>query len=231
MTSCKGIITDSHSFVTAVESSSKVKVLHATSADIKEKLSSCELNVLINVVPLPGIFSAHHLECIEDGIVMHPYTDANYLVNKLLNHCNQVDEEVSDSKSVDVKDIKNRMFVIVPYDFVTAGKKQSTKLLLALVLDVGKSLMKVQYGKPVGQSLKHFIMVPNNKGYVTSNDAIQVLQYPNVKRGIYKLFVLLINIIFQLRTQFLLILNFTDFLFLPLVTPLCHAFTSLLIPL
>ena len=162
---------------------------------------------------------------------MHPYTDANYLVNKLLNHCNQVDEEVSDSKFVDVKDIKNRMFVIVPYDFVTAGKKQSTNFLLALVLDEGKSLMEAQYGKPVGQSLKHFIMVPNNKGYVTSNDAIQVLQYPIVKRGIYKLFVLLINIIFQLRTQFLLILNFTDFLFLPLVTPLCHAFTSLLIPL
>lgn len=70
VTSHKGIITDCHSFVEAAESSSKLKVLHVTSADIKEKLFWCELNVLMkNAVPLPGIFSAHHLEYI-GGIAM-----------------------------------------------------------------------------------------------------------------------------------------------------------------
>ena len=47
VTSHKGIITDSHSFVKTAESSPKVKVLHVTSTDIKQKLSSCGLNVLI----------------------------------------------------------------------------------------------------------------------------------------------------------------------------------------
>ena len=134
-----------------------------------------------NAVPLPGIFNAHNLECIQDGI-----TDANCLVNKLPNHCNQVDKKVSDSKSVGVKDIKNGMFVIVLYDFATAGKKQSKKHLLALVLDVGKSLMEVQYGKPVGQSLKCFIVVPIDKDYVTTDDVIQVLPYPILKCGVYE---------------------------------------------
>ena len=119
-----------------------MKVLHVTSTDIKENFSSCGLNVLIkNFVNLPGIFSARHLVRIEDGIVMHRCTDANYFVKKLPNRCNQADKEVPNSKSVGAKVIKNGMFVIVPYDFATAGKKQSTKRLLALVLDVGKSLM------------------------------------------------------------------------------------------
>ena len=46
--------------------------------------------------------------------------------------------------------------------------------------------MGVQYGKPLGQSLKHFIMVPNDKGYVTSDDVVQVLPYPNLKCGVYE---------------------------------------------
>ena len=65
---------------------------------------------------------------------MHPYTDANYLINKLPNHCYPVDKEVLGRKSVGVKDIKNGMFVIVLYDFATTGKKQNKKYLLALVL-------------------------------------------------------------------------------------------------
>ena len=100
-----------------------IQVSHETSTDIKENLSSWGLNVLIkSVVHLPGIFSARHLVCIEDGIVMHCCTDANYFVKKLPNHCNEADKEVPDSKSVGVKVIKNGMFVIVP-KFVQAKSK------------------------------------------------------------------------------------------------------------
>lgn len=51
------------------------------------------------------------------------YTDASYLVKKFLNHGDQVHKEVSDTKSVGVKVVKNGMFVIVPNDFAPASKK------------------------------------------------------------------------------------------------------------
>ena len=41
-------------------------------------------NVITNVQPLSGIFGTHHLECSEDGRAMHPYINANYMINNLL---------------------------------------------------------------------------------------------------------------------------------------------------
>ena len=122
----KRVLTDSHSFVKAAESSSIVKVLHVTGTDMKENFSSCGVNVVIkNVVALPGIFSTHHLACVEDETVMHPYTDANYFVKKFVNHGDKSHKDAWDSKSVGVKDIKNGIFVIVPNAFATVNKKQS----------------------------------------------------------------------------------------------------------
>ena len=70
---------------------------------------------------------AHHLECTEGGTVMHRYTDVNYLVKKLLNHGDQVHKEVSDSKSVGVKVVKNGIFVIVPNTLLQQAKRKVQK--------------------------------------------------------------------------------------------------------
>ena len=58
---------------------------------------------------------------------MHRYTDVNYLVKKLLNHGDQVHKEVSDSKSVGVKVVKNGMFVIVPNTLLQEAKSKVQK--------------------------------------------------------------------------------------------------------
>ena len=77
------------------------------------------------------------------------------------------------------------MYVIVPYDFATtSSKKQSTKNLLAL--DANDKTLEVQYGRSVGQSLKRFILVPNDKGQVARMDIVRVLPYPILKQGVYE---------------------------------------------
>ena len=76
------------------------------------------------------------------------------------------------------------MVIVLYLDVAITSKEQSTKNLLALVLDVDKSLVEVQYGKRVGQSLKHFMIVPNDKGYVTNDDVIWVLPYPILTHGV-----------------------------------------------
>ena len=58
---------------------------------------------------------------------MHRYTDANYLVKKLLNHGDQVHKEVSDSKSVGVKVVHNGIFVIVPNTLLQQAKSKVQK--------------------------------------------------------------------------------------------------------
>ena len=58
---------------------------------------------------------------------MHRYTDANYLVKKLLNHGDQVHKEVSDSKSVGVKVVQNGIFVIVPNTLLQQAKSKVQK--------------------------------------------------------------------------------------------------------
>ena len=107
---------------------------------------------------------------------MHPYTDANYLVNKLPNHCYPVDKEVLGRKSVGVKDIKNGMFVIVLYDFATTGKKQNKKYLLALVL----RCRQIVHGDLIWETswtvFKAFY----------HGTKWQVLPYPILKRGVYE---------------------------------------------
>ena len=50
----------------------------------------------------------------------------------------------------DDDEVENGIFVIVPYDFsTTSSKKQSTKNILALVLDANDKTLEVQYAKSV----------------------------------------------------------------------------------
>lgn len=194
VTSRKIIVNDSLSFAKAVEYACKVKVLHVSSAEVKEKIESSGLGKLIkNSLLVPGIFSAHHLEFTEAGVIMHPYTDATYQVNKLpavLDHADEVlveAHEVDRVETHEAVEIKNGMFLIIPYDFATCSKRQSIKKsLLALVLNVDNDDIEVQYGKSVGQSLKRFSLLQNDKGYVKTSDVIQVLLYPVLKRGVYE---------------------------------------------
>ena len=55
------------------------------------------------------------------------YTDASYLVKTFLNHGDQVHKEVSDTKSVGVKVVKNGMFVIVPNTLLQEAKSKVQK--------------------------------------------------------------------------------------------------------
>ena len=118
---------------------------------------------------------------------MHPYTNANYMVNNLTKLRKKAFDAIKQNNEyVDDVEIKNGMFVIVPYDFATtSSNKQSTKNLLALVLANDKTL-EVQYGKSVGQSLKRFMLVPNDKGQVAKTDIVSILPYPILKRGVYE---------------------------------------------
>ena len=70
----------------SVKSLAKVKVLLAGSTDIKEEMASFVSNKIIIYAQFsPDIFSTHYLECFEDGTAIHPYTNANYMVNNLPN--------------------------------------------------------------------------------------------------------------------------------------------------
>ena len=65
---------------------------------------------------------------------------------------------------VDDIEIKIGMFVIVPYDFATASSmKESSKNLLALILDANDKTLEVQYWKLVWQPMKCFVLVPKCK--------------------------------------------------------------------
>ena len=164
--SCKGMITDSSTFVDIVESKSKVKVFHITSQDFTDRMAEFGLCQLVKNAPaLSGISGAHHLEFSGNIVIMHTYTNATYTINNLLEDNLQF-EAVDEAKV----EINSGMFVLVAYNFITTSEKQCTKNIVAMFINTSEEVIEVHYAKCVGQSLKQFALVKNDTVFVTKTD-------------------------------------------------------------
>ena len=136
----------------------------------KNQISDKSIKELFdNAQSLPGIFKAHFFKNTKGTIELRAYPDEMIEIqDKIIKSQNKIAQN-------SVLELKDGMFVIVPYKFATSSSKtQIVKKLLAVIIGVTGNV-QIQYAKPVSESKKRFKLIPNNKGHVAQSDILDVL--------------------------------------------------------